>query len=389
MATNSSTTKKSVLDTHNTIKSNELIDILNANLDAIEKDPSLTSELPPMLIWGSPGCGKSSIVRSVCEQRGIEFKDVRLAQMEPCDIKGLPVPNKEEKVMEWYINGSWPRNPNGEGIIFLDEITASDRSIQVAAYELVLDRRLGELYSVPPGYMIVAAGNKTDDKAVAYTMSSALANRFLHVELKEDSEAWCNWARGNNIHPSVIGFITYRPAMLFKMENENLERGWPSPRSWARVSQLCHLFKNEKESTLRKLVYGLVGNGAGAEFMNFYKINESFDNILDTMLNPNSKIVIPQEADRKYALCSAMVYLMWRGADAKEEKMRLNGFYRICIELSSDFASMALLAALQGKDKAETKYRCNALLTHPLFKEWKEKHGSALQKRFDISKIFK
>lgn len=378
---------KSVLDIHNIVTAVELQEIVNMQLDALFNDPSIANTLPPLLIHGVPGVGKSSIVKEVCNKRGIDFIDVRLAQMEPCDIKGLPVPNKEEKVMDWFVNGTWPRDPNGKGVIFLDEITAADRSIQVAAYELVLDRRLGKQYTVPPGYLIIAAGNNTTDHAVAMTMSSALANRFMHVELKEDAEAWLEWARIIGIHPSVVGFITYRPSMLFSMEGQNLERGWPSPRAWERVSQMCHIYKNSNDTLLRKMVYGLVGNGAGVEFMNFYKLNAEFDNILNVMLNPKSTIKIPDEADRKYALCSAMVYLLWRGKDANEEALRLNGFYRICCELTSDFASMALLAALQGKDKAEVKYRCNALLKHQMFKIWQEKHGKALRKRIDITKL--
>lgn len=383
-------TKKSILDTHNVVSAVELQDILNIQLDALFEDPKIVMTLPPLLIHGSPGCGKSTIVRDVCKKRGIDFIDARLAQMEPCDIKGLPVPNKEEKVMDWFINGTWPRNPNGKGIIFLDEITSADRSIQVAAYELVLDRRLGKLYQVPPGYLIVAAGNNTTDKAVAMTMSSALANRFMHVELKEDAEAWLNWARINNIHPSVVGFIAYKPNMLFSMDDgQNLERGWPSPRSWERVSQMCHIYKNTKDVLLRKMVYGLVGNSTGVEFMEFYKLNAEFDNILQIMTDPNSIIHIPPQADRKYAMCSAMVYLLWRGKDKNEENLRLNGFYRICCELTSDFASMALNAALQGKDSVEQKYRCNALLRHPKFNDWKQKHGNSLSKYIDISKMFK
>src|SRR5574344_1307043 len=149
------TTKKDILDTSNKITAQQLRDIVNLELDTIFADPSAVNTMPPLLIKGSPGCGKSSIVRSICEERGIEFIDVRLAQMEPCDIKGLPVPNREKNQMDWFVNGSWPRDPNGKGIIFLDELTSADRSVQVAAYELVLDRRLGKLYQVPPGYLIV------------------------------------------------------------------------------------------------------------------------------------------------------------------------------------------------------------------------------------------
>lgn len=379
---------KQILNTHNIVNAIELKDIVNMQLDALFADSTLAATLPPLLVRGSPGCGKSTIIRNICIERGIEFIDVRLAQMEPCDIKGLPVPNKEEKTMDWFVNGTWPRNPNGKGIIFLDEITSADRSIQVAAYELVLDRRLGKLYQVPPGYLIVAAGNLTTDKAVAMTMSSALANRFMHVELNDDAEDWLNWARVNNIHPSVIGFITFKPNMLFNMESENLETGWPSPRSWERVSQICHLYKMSDNNLLRKMIYGLVGNGAGVEFIEFYKLNAEFENILNIMLNPNAEIKIPEQADRKYALCSAMVYMLWRGKDREDAQNRLNGFYRICGELTSDFAAMAMSAAMQGKDKAERKLRCIALLNSPMYKNWQEKHGKALKKYVDIKKLF-
>ena len=382
-------TKKSVLDTNNVVTATQLQQILNVQLDALFANPDLAATLPPLIVRGSPGCGKSTIVREICKERNIDFIDVRLSQMEPCDIKGLPVPNRENSTMEWFVNATWPRDPNGKGIIFLDEITSADRSIQVAAYELVLDRRLGKMYSVPPGYLIVAAGNNTTDKAVAMTMSSALANRFMHVELKEDAESWINWANANGIHPSVTGFISYKPNMLFRMEDQNLERGWPSPRSWERVSQICHIYKNADDVLLRKMVYGLVGNGAGVEFMEFYKLNANFDNVLKMMTNPNANIIIPDKADRKYAMCSAMIYLVWKGKDKAEEDVRIDGFYRISCKMTSDFASMALNGALQGKNAAEQKYRCNALFRSPGFKEWSNVHGSAIKKYASIGNMFK
>lgn len=380
--------KSSIIDTHNTVTAQELYRILGMQLDEMERNPECVSIMAPLLVHGSPGIGKSSVVKQICLDRNLDFIDVRLAQLEPVDIRGMPVPNRENHTMEWYVNGNWPRDPNGRGVIFLDEITSTARDIQVAAYELVLDRRLGKLYSVPPGYLIVAAGNNTTDHAVASTMSSALANRFTHVELNVDAESWLNWARANGVHPAVIGFVSYRPNMLFNMEGENLERGWPTPRAWERVSQLCHMYRDNDESLLRKLVYGTVGSGAGVEFMEFYKINNEFANILDVMTNPNSKIVIPDKADQKYAMCSSMVYLLWRGKDEVDENVRIDGFYRICMELTSDFASMALLAACQAKDKDVVKARASKLLKHKRFSEWKKKHGAALHKGLDLSKIF-
>lgn len=380
MATNQSN-KAVVIDTHNYITAPELVKLISMQLDAMENDPDVVKTLPPVLVHGSPGIGKSSIVRHLAESRGIDFIDVRLTTMEPCDIRGLPVPNRDEKCMDWFVNGMWPRDPKGKGIIFVDEITSADRSLQVAAYELVLDRRLGKLYSVPPGYLIVAAGNLTTDRAVATAMSSALANRFLHVELRDDAEAWREWAQANNIHPAVVGFIGYKPGLLFNMDGENLTRGWPTPRSWERVSQMCKIYKDSTETLLRKIVYGTVGNGAGCEFMEFYKISAEFENVLDYMLDPTKDVkkLISTKADRNYALCSTMNYLLWKGKDEKDQTARIDGFYRICMELTSDFAAMTMTSACVAKTSEEKSRRCIALTRHPMFAKWREKFGKSLK----------
>lgn len=383
------TTKKDVLDTSNKITTQQLKDILNLELDTIFADPTAAKIMPPLLIKGSPGCGKSSIVRSICEERGIEFIDVRLAQMEPCDIKGLPVPNREKNQMDWFVNGTWPRDPNGKGIIFLDEVTSCDRSVQCAAYELVLDRRLGKLYQVPPGYLIVAAGNLTTDKAVATVMSSALANRFMHVQLQEDAESWLEWGRANNIHPSVLGFIAFKPNMLFNMEGENLSSGWPSPRSWERVSKICHIYEGSDETLLRTMIYGLIGNGTGVEFMAFHKLNAQFKNVLSYMIDPEKDVseIISDKAEMKYALTATIAYLVWKGKNEEDTNARLDGFFRITEQLTSDFAVMAFYAAYKSTDAVETKYRCSKLLTHPRFKDFKTKHYAKLSKYLKTIKV--
>lgn len=221
--------KSTLIDMHNRVSATELADLIRVQLTTLEKRPETAAVLPPLMVWGAPGLGKSSIIKQVANEFGIGFIDVRLAQREPVDVRGLPVPDRDRKCVDWFVSGEWPRE--GRGILLFDELTAADRSLQVAAYELILDRRLGELYKVPDGWFICAAGNRVEDSAVATTMSSALSNRFLHVELREDVDAWVNWATAHSIHPSVIGFLRYRPECLFRQKDENLERGWPTPRA--------------------------------------------------------------------------------------------------------------------------------------------------------------
>ena len=370
------------IDVHNRITPAKLQKLIISEANALLKNPSRAAILPPIMIWGPPGCAKSSIVKACAEKLGIEFHDVRLAQMEPCDIRGIPVPDKETKSMDWYVNGSWPRDPNGKGIIFLDELSAADRSVAVASYELILDRKLGKLYQVPPGYLIVAAGNRVEDRAVATTMPSALANRMMHVELEANAEDWLNWAPFNNIHPSVIGFIRFKPDMLFRDKDQNRERGWPTPRSWHRVSEMCHIAEEEgiDNSLLKNIVYGLVGDGAGVEFMAFHKLNAKFADVLTMMTDPNAVIQVPTEADKCWAFCSTMNYLLWRGDTDEEQKKRLDGFMRISMELTSDFAAMTMTSAMQGIDRSKMKFYCDSITKHPLFKDWQKKHTSEIMK---------
>ncbi len=371
-----------LVDLHNRMGAAQLDSLLRTQLDALRENPAQAKLLPPLMIWGPPGVGKSSIIRSVAEDYGIGFIDVRLAQREPVDIRGLPVPT--ENGVEWQVSAEWPRDPASRGIILFDEITAADRSLQVAAYEFILDRRLGTLYSVPDGWYICAAGNRVEDQAVSTTMSSALANRFLHVELQSDAEDWIAWAVAQGLHPSVTGFIRFRPDHLFRQKEENLERGWPTPRSWERVARMLMVMRGKGDDMIRKVVYGLVGNRAGVEFMAFYKISEHFDDVLNLMRSPSLPVVIPDRADRKYALVSAMVYHLWRGKDEEDERKRLDGFFRICLELSSDFACLAMTDAIGPRDSPLSEIHGEKLLSHPRYGEWKGKYGASFRKHIKL-----
>lgn len=357
----------------------------NGSSEAWEKEHNrkISESVPPVMIWGPPGIGKSSVIRDIAQDLGIGFIDVRLAQREPIDIRGLPVP-KEDGV-HWYISAEWPRDKESRGIIIFDELTAADRTLQVAAYEFILDRRLGDLYTVPDGWYIVGAGNRVSDRAVATTMSSALANRFLHVEIEPDAESWVKWALRHNVHPAVIGFVRFRPDVFFNMEG-NLERGWPSARSWERVSTMLHLTEKEgkKSRVLDIAIEGLVGAEAGVEFNAFREWGNELQNALNLMLNAKGSFDVPTRADQKYALCAGMVYHLWRGKNSEEQKKLLDGFFRITMQLSSDFAAMAMQDAMFGREVEKSDEYAKLLIEHPLYKKWMDKHGPALRKNMKV-----
>ena len=152
--------------------------------------------------------------------------------------------------------------------------------MQVAAYEFILEKQLAGCTG--SGRMVyLRSGNRVEDSAVAMTMCSALANRFLHVELREDAELWVQWGLRHKVHPAVLGFIRYRPDLLFHQENENLERGWPTPRSWERVSSMLLSFDKTDSVLCNKVISGLVGCQVGVEFCAFLTISEEFDNVYE------------------------------------------------------------------------------------------------------------
>ena len=293
-----------------TCEISEAKDILSLHLNAIWNNPELADKLPPMMLWGPPGIGKSTLVKSVADEEGIGFIDVRLAQREPVDIRGLPVPREDRQGIDWIVASEWPREgvegTPERGIILFDELTAADATLQVAAYEFILDRRLGELYKVPDGWYIVAAGNRATDNAVARTMSSALANRFLHLDLSASANDWCDYATSTKHHPDVIGFIRYKPGLILDM-NGNLERGWPSPRAWSRVSDELILAETVgiPERSLGLIIDGLVGIGAGIELQGF-RNSKSLLPDLKAMLRGDIEIDFPERMDQQYALTSSI-----------------------------------------------------------------------------------
>jgi hypothetical protein len=345
--------------------------IVEHQLEVLWSDPGRASAVPPLMLWGPPGVGKSAIFCQVAEEQGIGFLDVRLAQREPVDIRGLPVP-KEDGV-HWLTAAEWPRS--GRGIILFDELTAADRSLQVAAYEFILDRRLGDLYRVPEGWYLCGAGNRSEDRAVTSTLSSALANRFCHLEVEAELEDWVSWARTVRIHPDVIAFLRFEPRMLFQLSGDT-QQGWPSPRSWERVSlELEHALRlGLDEASLALIVQGLVGPAAATEFLAFRSWSSELPAVR-AMMRGELPITIPKRADQRYALACAAAH------HASREPELLTGLLELSRAMTSDFALMCVLDYLGAEGERGVARRMRDLTANQAFADWKRTHGPALRAR--------
>lgn len=237
------------------------------------------------MIWGPPGIGKSSIVAQVAESQKLECIDLRLSQLAPTDLRGLPV--AENGVSRWYPPEFLPRE--GQGILFLDELNLAPPAIQGMAQQLILDRQVGS-YRVPEGWFIWAAGNRKEDMAAVYDMPSPLANRFLHLEVEPEFEAFKRYALTHAIHEQIIAFLAFRPDLLHKLAPQ--QNAWPSPRSWAMASQL-HQANLSIESA--------VGTATAYEFNAFVALYGRVPNIEAILQGDGESIPFPSEPSLSYA----------------------------------------------------------------------------------------
>ena len=257
----------------------------------------------PVMLWGPPGVGKSQLVAQVAEAHDVAIVDIRLSQMEPSDLRGIPFKNGTK--VEWAIPAMLPDVAvhGAEGILFIDEITAAPPSVSAAAYQLILDRRLGE-YRVPEHWAIVAAGNRQGDRGVTYSMPAPLANRFSHYEVDVNLDDWAAWAYHNDIDAWVIGFLRFRPDLLFDFNPEHNPVAFPSPRSWEFAHRALRKFSDHPQ-LLTGGLEACVGKAAGVELFAFI---QSLDNLpdIDAIVRGESQ-ASPDEIDLQYAVAAALV----------------------------------------------------------------------------------
>jgi len=257
----------------------------------------------PVMVWGPPGVGKSQMIAQIGARHGVPVIDIRLSQMEPSDLRGIPF--RSGDFVEWSVPAILPdAERHGErGILFLDEITSAPPSVSAAAYQLILDRRLGE-YRVPDGWAIFAAGNRQGDRGVTYTMPAPLANRFSHYEVDLNLDDWVAWAYAQGIDERIIGFLRFRPELLFDFDPAHNPVAFPSPRSWEFAHRALQKFGEQPDLLLGSL-QACVGPAAGIECHAFI---ESLDQMpdLDRILS-GEDTQAPEEIDLQYAVASALV----------------------------------------------------------------------------------
>jgi hypothetical protein len=272
----------------------------------------------PVFLWGPPGIGKSEVVQEIADELKGHVIDLRMAQMEPTDIRGIPYFNKDINKMDWAAPVDLPDEELASKyptvVLFLDEMNSAPPAVQAAGYQLILNRRVGK-YVLPDNVVIVAAGNRDSDKGVTYRMPMPLANRFLHLEMRPDFTAWQNWAVDKGIHKDVVGYLSFAKQDLYEFDSKSASRAFATPRSWVFVSDLLK-DDDVDTDTLFNLVAGAVGEGLSVKFMAHRKVAGRMPDPAD-ILSGKVKDLSVKEISAMYSLTVSMCYEL---RDALENK---------------------------------------------------------------------
>ena len=331
----------------------------------------------PIFLWGPPGIGKSEVVEQITGSfSNSHLIDIRLSLWEPTDIKGIPYFDSNSGTMVWGAPSELPSEEFAAQydniVLFLDEMNSAAPSVQAAAYQLILNRRVGT-YKLPDNVMIVAAGNREADKGVTYRMPAPLANRFIHLELAVNFDDWFQWSVDNKVHQDVVGYLSFSKKDLYDFDPKSSSRSFATPRSWSFVSELLEDALDDNTTT--DLVAGAVGEGLAVKFMAHRKVASSMPNPTDILLG-KVKEMKTKEISAMYSLTVSLCYELKEACDKGDKKFddKVNNFLRFAMDnFDTELVVMGIKLAL-------TQY---ALPIDPdeveCFDEFHEKYGKYIK----------
>ena len=275
--------------------------------------------------------------------------DIRLSLWEPTDIKGIPYFNSKENNMVWAQPSELPTSAEAKKhkniVLFLDEMNSAAPSVQAAAYQLILNRKVGQ-YKLPDNVLICAAGNREADKGVVYRMPAPLANRFIHLEMKPEFDDWFEWAVENNIHKDVVGYLTFSKKDLYDFDPKSPSRSFATPRSWSFVSEL--LSDDLDENTVTDLVSGAVGEGLAVKFMAHRKVASELPNPSEILEGKITEMK-SKEISAMYSLTVSLCYELKEANDKKDKKFndKVSKFLRFMMDnFDTELVVMGIKMAL-------------------------------------------
>jgi hypothetical protein len=319
---------------------------VSKTLGSIYDNP--VTRMRAVFLKGASGIGKSAVVEQMAAERNLPVIDIRLAQCDPTDLRGVPAVVNDRTT--WFVPSMLPdgdAQPNG--ILFLDEITSAPPAVQAIAYQLVLDRAQGE-YKLPDGWMIVLAGNRQNDRGVTFAMAAPLLNRMCELEVDTVLDDVLEYGAANGLDPRVMAFVSDRADLLHKFDKDSYGKQFPTPRGWFAVSD--KLAMDWDAQTRVELLKGDVGHEAAVAFEQFLRVWETMPSITKIFESPD-EVEVPNELNVKY--CVAM------GLSARLDKDNFNNAWKFIKRMPREMQTLIVKLGYQ---------RDNSLLQATEFASW-------------------
>ena len=322
----------------------------------------------PVILWGDPGTGKSSIVRDLAEGLGLVCEVVIASIREPSDFAGLPVIQPDGGVR--LAPPEWAKRlaALGGGLGFFDELSSAPPAVQAALLRVVLERTVGDL-DLPREVRIVAAANPARTAADGWDLAPPLANRFVHLQWKPRAVSiarglgglWSTPAAPQvdrmaitegvvHARAAVRSFLNARPALGVMMPPASDKRGqaWPSPRTWEMAIRSLAVTRASSASgeATALLLAGCIGESAALELLAFMENLDLPDP--EALLADPQAVRIPERGDRAFAILSGVVAAVlaeptlqrWRAAWIVLSKAVERGVPDVAARAALDLAAM-------------------------------------------------
>lgn len=328
-------------------------------------------DLPAVFLWGQPGIGKSEGIRQAAAKieaetgKRVVLTDVRLLLFSPIDLRGIPVADSAFESAKWLKPKifAMDEDPNVINLLLLDELTAAPQSMQAAAYQICLDRQVGE-HQLPDNCLVMAAGNRTTDRSVAFQMPKALCSRLLHFNVEPDYKDWAKWAAQNGIDERILAFLEKDPTRLC-IEPAISDIAYPSPRTWAFVSRLLGLYPDSLRRHI-SLIASAIGLDTAMEFISFcetYNLDITLDRILK-----GECTALPKSADQLFALCQSIRSQLSSRKTALRAT-QVENLVSYIAHFPPDYAQSLF------SDLIELNAARKGMMTSGSYREWKKKYA--------------
>lgn len=284
--------------------------------ELFEKAPTITP-----FLHGVPGIGKSSIVKQVAQEHNAQLITVRLSELSPVDLRGLPVADHNNRITSFYPPDFVKEE--GKGILFFDELPNAHPTMQGLAQQIILTRTQSGK-TLGKDWMVVVAGNNLEDDAAVYSVPAPLQNRCAHYEMYLPIEDWVEYASNSGVHPDIISYLSYQPSRLYKYNKEN--PAWPSGRSWADIASPLHYLSLSVEPA--------VGEAAAREFEAWLEMKDRLPDVEAILDGKN--IPFPKEISVQYLLISTSI------EKAKNNLYKSKNLINYALSLDAEFTMLVI-----------------------------------------------